>query len=78
MYEWTKKYGRKITMDILQEINWAIIAPIFIIQFILLIIAVIDLVRIEKTNGPKWLWAIIIIFVNLIGPILYFVVGRRN
>jgi len=65
-------------MDILQEINWAIIAPIFIIQFILLIIAVIDLVRIEKTNGPKWLWAIIIIFVNLIGPILYFVVGRRN
>ncbi len=65
-------------MSVLQEINWAIIAPIIIIQFILLIIAVIDLVRIEKTNGPKWLWAVIILFGNLIGPILYFVVGRRN
>ena len=55
-----------------------ILLPIFIIQLILLIIAIIDLVRIEKTNGPKWLWVIIILFVNLIGPILYFVIGRRN
>ncbi|MGG3470104.1 PLD nuclease N-terminal domain-containing protein [Neobacillus pocheonensis] len=55
-----------------------ILMPIFIIQLILLIVAIIDLVRIEKTNGPKWLWAIIILFVNLIGPILYFVIGRRN
>jgi hypothetical protein len=55
-----------------------ILAPIFIIQLILLSVAIIDLIRIEKTNGPKWLWAIIIIFVNIIGPILYFVIGRRN
>lgn len=55
-----------------------ILMPILIIQLILLIVAVIDLVRIEKTNGPKWLWVIIILFVNLIGPILYFVIGRRN
>jgi hypothetical protein len=65
-------------MEILEGINWAILAPIFVIQFILLLVAVIDLVRIEKTNGPKWLWAIIILFVNIIGPILYFVIGRRN
>ncbi|WNS73858.1 PLD nuclease N-terminal domain-containing protein [Bacillus sp. DTU_2020_1000418_1_SI_GHA_SEK_038] len=65
-------------MELLQSINWAILAPIIVIQLILLVIAVIDLVRIEKTNGPKWLWAIIILFVNLVGPILYFVVGRRN
>lgn len=55
-----------------------ILAPILIIQLILLIVAIIDLVRIEKTNGPKWLWALIIIFINIIGPILYFVVGRRS
>ncbi|MEH7124795.1 PLD nuclease N-terminal domain-containing protein [Bacillus sp. JJ1503] len=65
-------------MELLQGINWAIIAPIIVIQLILLVIAVIDLVRIEKTNGPKWMWAIIILFGNLIGSILYFVVGRRN
>ncbi|WP_223593191.1 PLD nuclease N-terminal domain-containing protein [Neobacillus bataviensis] len=55
-----------------------ILLPIVIIQLILLIVSIIDLVRIEKTNGPKWLWAIIILFVNIIGPILYFVIGRRN
>ena len=65
-------------MELLQSINWAIIAPIIVIQLILLVIAVIDLVRIEKTNGPKWMWAIIILCGNLIGSILYFVVGRRN
>ncbi|WP_442594135.1 PLD nuclease N-terminal domain-containing protein [Neobacillus sp. D3-1R] len=65
-------------MEELLNVNWALLAPIFIIQFILLLVAIIDLVRIEKTNGPKWLWVIIILFVNIIGPILYFVIGRRN
>jgi hypothetical protein len=55
-----------------------ILAPIFIIQLILLIVSIVDLVRIENTNGPKWLWVIIILFINIIGPILYFVVGRRS
>jgi hypothetical protein len=68
----------ELIMEILDSINWAILAPFFIIQFILLLVAIIDLVRIEKTSGPKWLWAIIILFVNIIGPILYFVIGRRN
>lgn len=58
--------------------NLPIIAPILIIQLILIVVAIIDLVRIEKTNGPKWLWVIIILFINIIGPILYFVIGRRN
>ena len=65
-------------MEILQEINWAIIMPIIIIQLILTLIAIIDLIRIEKTNGPKVLWVLIILFINLLGPILYFVIGRRN
>jgi hypothetical protein len=55
-----------------------VLLPIAIIQLILLIVAIVDLVRIEKTNGPKWLWVIIILFLNIIGPILYFVIGRRS
>ncbi|WML60098.1 PLD nuclease N-terminal domain-containing protein [Neobacillus sp. PS2-9] len=58
--------------------NLPIIAPIFIIQLILIVVAIIDLVRIDQTKGPKWIWVIIILFVNIIGPILYFVIGRRN
>jgi hypothetical protein len=67
-----------ISMDFLEGINWGLIAPLFIVQLILLIVSFIDLSRIEKTNGPKLLWVFIIVFVNIIGPILYFVIGRRN
>ncbi|MBO8157797.1 MAG: PLDc_N domain-containing protein [Bacillaceae bacterium] len=65
-------------LEALMQINWALLAPLIVIQVILMIVAIIDLVRIEKTNGPKWLWAIIIIFVNVLGPILYFILGRRQ
>ncbi|ADC50476.1 MULTISPECIES: PLD nuclease N-terminal domain-containing protein [Alkalihalophilus] len=62
----------------LDQLNLAVIAPFLVIQFILMLVALFDWFRIEKTNGPKWLWLIIIVFVNLIGPILYFVIGRRQ
>ncbi|MFE4522853.1 PLD nuclease N-terminal domain-containing protein [Cytobacillus firmus] len=65
-------------MGILESINWAIIAPIVIIQLILMAVAIIDLVKIEKANGPKWMWALVIIFINLLGPIIYFIFGRRS
>lgn len=65
-------------MELLEGISWGLIAPLFIIHLILLIVSLVDLSRIEKTNGPKLLWVFIIIFVNIIGPILYFVIGRRN
>ena len=52
--------------------------PIIILQLGLMIFALVDLVRRERTRGPKWVWALIIIFVNLIGPIVYFVVGREE
>jgi len=65
-------------MSQIDGINIAVLAPVLIINLILIIVAVIDLIRIENTRGPKWLWAIVILFVNLIGPVLYFIVGRRN
>lgn len=65
-------------MEFLADLNWALIAPILVIQVVLLIIALVDLIRIEKTNGPKWVWAIVILLIGTIGPILYFIVGRRS
>jgi hypothetical protein len=65
-------------MELLANIPWGLVAPLLIIQLILLIVALVDLTRTEKTNGPKILWVFIILFVNIIGPILYFVIGRRN
>lgn len=65
-------------MEILQEINWLLFAPFIVIQFILMVVALIDLIRNEKTNGPKLLWVFVILFISIIGPVLYFIVGRRS
>jgi hypothetical protein len=72
-----KKPKEGYYMDVVVN-NLPILAPIFIIQLILIVVAIIDLVRNENTNGPKWLWALIILFINIIGPVLYFVIGRKR
>jgi hypothetical protein len=55
-----------------------ILLPIAIIQLILIIIALTDLVKSERVNGPKLMWVFIIVVVNLLGPVAYFIFGRRN
>jgi hypothetical protein len=53
-----------------------LLIPIIIIQLALIVVAIIDLSKRETTRGPKMMWLFIIILVNFIGPILYFVIGR--
>jgi hypothetical protein len=53
-----------------------LLIPILIIQYALVIAAMIDLSRQEKIRGPKIVWVLVILLVNFIGPILYFVIGR--
>jgi DMSO reductase anchor subunit len=43
-----------------------------------MIVALVDILKREKTRGPKWLWVLIVVFGEMIGPILYFVVGREE
>lgn len=59
-------------------VNWSLLLPIIFIQLILMIVALVDWSKQENTNGPRWLWLIIIIFVNFIGPIAYFIFGRKE
>lgn len=68
----------EITLEELLHVNWSLIAPILILQFILTITALISCIKQGDTNGPKWLWILLILFISLFGPILYFVVGRKN
>ena len=65
-------------MSDLSTINWALIAPIIVIQFVLMIVALIDLSKVYATNGSKKLWVLIILIGGIIGPIAYFIFGRRN
>jgi hypothetical protein len=65
-------------MELLQDVNWSLVAPLIVLQVILMIAALVSCLKQEETNGPKWLWVLIILFVNILGPILYFVMGRKN
>lgn len=55
-----------------------LLIPIILIEIGLLVAAIIDLIRRPATRGPKWMWVLIILFVNFIGPILYFILGREE
>ncbi len=50
--------------------------PVIFIQLGLMVFALVDLVRRERTKGPKWMWAIIIVAVNIIGPAVYLLAGK--
>jgi hypothetical protein len=55
-----------------------LLVPIFLVELVLMVIAILDLVRRQKTRGPKWVWALVIFFVQMIGPIVYLVMGREE
>lgn len=65
-------------MSDLASIPWNLILPIIVLQFILMVVALIDVIRHQRTNGPFIMWVFIIVLGNLIGPILYFIFGRRQ
>jgi len=58
----------------------ALLAPVILIQVGLLIAALVDLGREDRRvrGGNKLIWALVVVFVNVIGPIVYFVAGRED
>ena len=53
--------------------------PVFILQLTLLVIALVDLVKRQYViGGNKIIWLLVIILVNIIGPIVYLLAGRRD
>jgi hypothetical protein len=57
----------------------AIVLPLLLIQLALIAIALRDLVQPERRvrGNSKALWAIVIVVGELLGPLLYFFVGRE-
>ncbi|HEY4785661.1 MAG TPA: PLDc N-terminal domain-containing protein [Bacteroidales bacterium] len=56
-------------------IFWMILS---LLLLILPMIALIDLLRSRFEGNDKLVWTIVIIFVVVIGSILYFVIGRKQ
>jgi hypothetical protein len=55
-----------------------IILIVSLILFILPIIALVDIIRSEFTGNNKIMWVLIVIFFNVIGSILYFLMGKNQ
>ena len=55
-----------------------LLVPVLIVQLALMIAALLDLAKREATRGPKWVWVVVIVCVNFVGPVIYFVLGRED
>ena len=58
----------------------ALLIPLIVIQLALLVAALYDLTRPgRRVKGDnKVVWVVIIVFVQMLGPILYFLAGREE
>ena len=52
--------------------------PLIIIEYGLMIYALVQVVRNEVAYLPKWGWILIIVFFGIIGPIVFLIVGKKK
>lgn len=55
-----------------------LLIPIAVAELALMVTALVVLARAERTRGPKWMWALIILLGSLLGSIVFFIFGRRS
>ncbi|EAC6283346.1 negative regulator of sigma-Y activity, partial [Listeria monocytogenes] len=54
------------------------IIPVILLYFALLLTAIIDLTKNWNTRKNPIIWLIVIIVINIFGPIAYFIFGRKE
>lgn len=61
------------------DINWMIVLPILILQLTIQIIALVDLYKQKRIErNKKIIWVFVILLFNILGPIAYFIIERRE
>ncbi len=57
-----------------------LLAPLIVLELGLLVFALVDLLRPERrvAGGSKLVWALVIVLIGTIGPLLYLLAGRRE
>jgi hypothetical protein len=75
-----RRYPEPAVAELKTEQILALLAPIVIIQLGLMIVALHDLEQEDRhvLGGSKLLWALVIVFLNILGPIVYLVAGREE
>lgn len=58
----------------------ALALPFIVVQLGLMVFALRDLLRPEREvlGGSKLLWGVVIVFGEMIGPVVYLLVGRKE
>lgn len=59
--------------------HYLIILGVTLLQFIFSIIAIIDIIKNRKFKcGNMILWIVLVLLLQLVGPVLYFTIGREE
>lgn len=65
-------------MSTLDKTQIALIIPVILHYLALLLTAIIDLTKNWNTRKNPIIWLIVIIVINIFGPIAYFIFGRKE
>jgi len=59
---------------------WALLAPLILLELLLVVFALVDIIRRDprQVRGNKAVWILVILLIGTIGPILYFIAGRKE
>jgi hypothetical protein len=53
--------------------------PLLLLELILLVVALLDIIRREKVTGNnKIVWILVVVLFQVIGPVVYFIFGRKE
>ncbi|KMT51355.1 hypothetical protein TU51_09245 [Bacillus cytotoxicus] len=55
-----------------------LILPLLFVHFFLALIALVDLIKNWKARIVPFLWIIVVVVFSFIGPVLYFIIGRKR
>jgi Phospholipase_D-nuclease N-terminal len=57
-----------------------LLLPLVIVELVLIVIALRDLLRPERRvrGESKLMWGLLIVFIGMLGPILYLAIGRQE
>ena len=56
-----------------------LLIPIVLLELGLLVWALLDIIRRERVKGGnKVVWILVVVLINIIGPIVYFLFGREE
>jgi len=58
--------------------NWIMLLPLIALQLGLAIYCIRKIVRDGVKNLSKPLWIVLVLFLNLVGPILFILTGQRE